>query len=131
MTQCSGNKPRILVIDDDESIRSAFEMSLSEEGYEVTTAENYKEALKRIDETPVNLIFIDINLGKESGINILREIRKRKLVMPVIMMTEDPDASSANESFDLGAYGHFSKPMTHDRILKLAKLAVWSSGSVA
>ncbi len=122
------HRPIILVIDDDEHVRSTFEWLLAEAGYEVITAENCRKALKKIDETAVDMIFMDIILGKESGIEILREIRKRKMVIPVIMMTEDPDASSASESFDLGAYGHFSKPLTHDRILRLAKLAMWNSG---
>ncbi len=129
MTESIGHKPIILVIDDDTSIRSTFEWLLSDAGYEVITAENYSEALEKIDETAFDMIFMDVILGKESGIEILREIRKRKIVIPVIMMTDDPSAESAAESFDLGAYGHFSKPLPHEKILKLAKLAMWNSES--
>ncbi len=117
-------KPRILVIDDEESIRYSFELFLTEAGYTVMTAGSYEEALARIDETDFDLIFIDIILGGKSGVEVLSEIRKRDILAPVIMITGYPDASTAQEAFNLGAYGHISKPIGNEKLLRLTKSAL-------
>jgi two-component system response regulator HydG len=124
MRQRKDYKSKILVIDDEESIRFTFESFLTEAGYAVVTAGNYEEALARIDETDFDLIFADIILGGRSGIDVLREIRKRKLSVPVIMITGDPNAASAHEAFELGAFGHISKPVRQEKLLSLSKLAL-------
>jgi two-component system response regulator HydG len=124
MRQRNNRRPKILVIDDEESIRFTFESFLTEEGYEVVTAGNYDEALARIEETGFDLIFADIILGGRSGIDVLREIRRRRQQVPVIMITGDPNAASAHEAFELGAFGHISKPIRQEKLLGLAQLAL-------
>ncbi len=124
MKKHEGNEPKILVIDDEESIRFTFESFLTEAGYQVATAADYGEALARIGETDFDLIFADIILGGRSGIEVLREVRKRRLSVPVIMITGDPNAASAHEAFELGAFGHISKPINQEKLLSLAKLAL-------
>jgi two-component system response regulator HydG len=124
MRQRKSSRPKILVIDDEESIRFTFESFLTEEGYEVVTARNYDEALARIEETGFDLIFADIILGGRSGIDVLREIRRRRQQVPVIMITGDPNAASAHEAFELGAFGHISKPIRQEKLLGLAQLAL-------
>ena len=116
--------PKILVIDDEESIRFTFESFLTDAGYAVATACDYEEALARIDESDFDLIFSDVVLGGRSGIDVLREIGKRRLSVPVIMITGDPNAVSAHEAFELGAFGHISKPIRQEKLLSLAKLAL-------
>ncbi len=117
-------KPRILIIDDEESIRYSFETFLTEAGYTAITAGSYEEALARINSIDFDLIFIDIILGGGSGIDVLREISKRDILPPVIMITGDPDAATAQEAFTLGAYGHISKPISQDKLLRLTKSAL-------
>ena len=124
MRQRKDRTPKILVIDDEESIRFTFESFLTEEGYAVETAGNYDEALARIEETGFDLIFADILLGGRSGIDVLREIRRRGQKVPVIMITGDPNAASAHEAFELGAFGHISKPIRQEKLLGLAQLAL-------
>ena len=70
---------KILIVDDEESIRFTLEEFFSEEGYEVATAEDYDEAMKIIDVSDFNLILADINLKGKSGIDILEKIRTKKL----------------------------------------------------
>ncbi len=117
-------KPRILVIDDEESIRYSFEVFLTEAGYLPITARSYDEALTRISETHFELFFIDIILGGRSGLDVLREINRRKIRVPVIMITGDPDAATAQEAFKLGAFGHISKPISQEKLLSLTRLAL-------
>lgn len=118
------HKPRVLVVDDEESIRLTFEIFLSEAGYWVETASNYQEALAVIQDNGFDLIFLDIILRRRSGIDLLREIKKRGLNCPVIIITGDPSAQTATEAFDLGAFGHISKPVTQEKLLRLTKIAL-------
>jgi DNA-binding NtrC family response regulator len=117
-------KPKILVVDDEESIRFTFDAFLSDEGYDVSTAKNYDEAVARIGEGDFDLIFADIILGGKTGLDFLREIRKRNLLCPVIMITGDPTAEKASEAFRLGAFGHISKPLNQEKLLHLTKIAL-------
>ena len=72
--------PKILIIDDEESIRFTFSSFLADEGYLTDTASNYSEALTKIAAGDIDLIFSDILLGGDSGIDILREIRRNNFV---------------------------------------------------
>ena len=70
---------KILIIDDEESIRFTLKEFYSEEGYEVTTAEDYDGAMNIIDVYDFDLILADINLKGKSGIDILEKVKKKKL----------------------------------------------------
>jgi two-component system, NtrC family, response regulator HydG len=115
---------RILIIDDEESIRFTFEDFFSDEGYEVATAGNYDEALTMIDESDFDLIFTDINLTGKTGIDILREIRIRKLDCPVVMITGAPDFDTASDALRLGAFDYVSKPVQLDSLMHITKTAL-------
>lgn len=115
---------RILVVDDEESIRLTFEVFLSEASFEVNTASNYEEALRLMQGNAFDLIFLDIILRRRSGIDLLREIKRRGLTCPVIVITGDPNAQTATEAFDLGAFGHISKPVTQEKLLRLTRIAL-------
>jgi two-component system, NtrC family, response regulator HydG len=115
---------RILIIDDEESIRFTFEDFFSDEGYEVATAGNYDEALTMIDESDFDLIFADINLTGKTGIDILREIRIRKLDCPVVMITGAPDFDTASDALRLGAFDYVSKPVQLDSLMHITKTAL-------
>ena len=107
---------RILVIDDEESIRFTFERFLKTEGHVVATAESCSEALARINEMSFDVIFADIILGDGTGIDILREIRARGLSCPVIMITGDPGVETAADSIRLGAFDYIPKPINQEVI---------------
>ncbi|ODS30595.1 MAG: transcriptional regulator [Candidatus Scalindua rubra] len=117
-------KARILIIDDEENIRFTFEDFLSDEGYEVSTAGDYDEALAMIDESNFDLIFSDIILKGKTGIDILREIKARKLNCPVVMITGAPEIDTASEALRLGAFDYVSKPVQLDSLMRLTKTAL-------
>lgn len=114
----------ILVIDDEESLRFTFETFLTEDGYEVTTAENYDQALARLDEGKFDLVFSDILLGGKTGIDLLREVTERGLPCAVVMVTGAPNAETAADAVRLGAFDYLPKPVTQEALLRVAKMAL-------
>ncbi len=116
--------PKILIIDDEESIRFTFSSFLADEGYLTDTASNYSEALTKIAAGDIDLIFSDILLGGDSGIDILREIRQNGLECPVIMITGFPGVETAREAVRLGAFDYLSKPVNQETLLRTAQVAL-------
>lgn len=117
-------KEKILVIDDEESIRFTFENFLLDEGYEVVIARGFIEAFAAIDRLDFDLIFADILLEGKSGIDILREIRERKLNCPVVMITGKPNIETASEAVRLGAFDYIPKPVRQETLLRVTKMAL-------
>ncbi|RJQ23266.1 MAG: response regulator [Nitrospiraceae bacterium] len=117
-------KSKILVIDDEESLRFTFENFLSDEGYSVATAKNFDEALSEMSGMNPDVIFTDIILGDKSGLDILKEAKTRKINCPVIMITGYPNVETASEAVRMGAFDYMSKPIRQATLLHLARTAV-------
>lgn len=115
---------KIIVIDDEESIRYTFECFLSEEGYEVSTASNYQEAMSSIGMAEPDLIFADILLEGKTGLDVLRKIKEMHLQCPVVMITGDPNIDTASEALRYGAFDYISKPVKQDTLLRVTKIAL-------
>jgi PAS domain S-box-containing protein len=115
---------RILVVDDEESIRFTFENFLSDQGYLVDCAENYDEAVAKIQEVDFDLIFADIILGGKTGIDLIRILRKTKPTIPVIMITGVPSIDTAAEALRLGALDYIIKPVRQDGLLRATEVAL-------
>lgn len=116
--------PRILIVDDEESIRFTFDAFLSDEGYRVHVAASRQEATALLEDQRFDAIFLDILLGRESGMEILQVSRKLNPNCPVIMVTGAPEVSTAAEAVRLGAFDYITKPVHQDELLRLAKIAV-------
>jgi len=117
-------KPLILIIDDEESIRFAFQTHLSKEGYEVLTAKNYDLALEAISGTDFDVIFADIILPGHSGIDILREVKKKGLTCPIIIITGEPNIETSAEAVRSGAFDYLTKPIRKETLLRVSKRAL-------
>ncbi|MCP3175710.1 sigma-54 dependent transcriptional regulator [Desulfuromonas sp. KJ2020] len=115
---------KILIIDDEESIRFTFSNFLAEAGYAVETASSYEEAMAGLAAGGVDLVFSDILLGGDSGIDILQEVRAQGLDIPVIMITGFPGVETAREAVRLGAFDYLSKPVTQDVLLRTTQIAL-------
>lgn len=116
--------PRILVVDDEEIIRFAFEMILKEEGYETETAGDYDTALALIRHLAPDLVITDIILGGKTGIDLLEAIKTEKLQCPVIMITGEPSLETAVEAVRLGALDYISKPIRKKELLGKAAMGL-------
>lgn len=115
---------KILVIDDEESIRYTFESFLSEEGHVVVTASNYQEAVSAIGVAEPDLIFADILLEGKTGLDVLRKIKEMRLQCPVVMITGDPNIDTASEALRYGAFDYTSKPVKQEALLRITKIAL-------
>lgn len=81
---------RILIIDDDPSIRLLYQEELLEEGYDVLSSDGGDGVLQLIAEQRPHLILLDLKLGNRSGLDLLQEIRKKSWTLPVILLTAYP-----------------------------------------
>ena len=117
-------KKKILVVDDEESIRFTFSHFLKEEGYDVVTASDLKSARRILFHTQVDLIFIDIVLGGESGLDLLKQVKSLYLKHPVIMITGNPTLDNATDALRRGAFDFLIKPVRKDDLLRAASLAI-------
>jgi two-component system response regulator AtoC len=108
---------RILVVDDEASMRDVLGKILSAEGYLVTQAGNGREALKALEKGRFDFILCDIRMPVMDGLEMLREMTARKIPGTVVMMSAFGSVETAVEAMKLGAYDYVSKPFMSDEIL--------------
>lgn len=117
-------KAKILIVDDEPSLRKTFDAFLTADGHEVATASKYKEALQQIEQRDFDLIFSDIQLGGQTGIDLLRSLKEADISCPVIMVTGFPNMETATEAIRLGAHDYLSKPVFREDLLKVTRSAL-------
>ncbi len=115
------NKARILVVDDDESIRTVLKVNLEDKGYIVDTAENGREALKKIEDRFFNIALIDIRLPDIEGIEVLEKIEMRFPGTIKLIVTGFPTLKNAIEAVNKGADGYILKPVNMEELLEIIK----------
>ncbi len=116
--------PHILVIDDEESLRFTLGTFLQDAGYLVTTASSFSEAEGLIQQSFFDLIFLDIQLGQYSGLDLHRVIRDHMKHCQVVMITGAPEVSTAAEAVRQGAFDYIPKPIRQETLLRVAKMAL-------
>jgi len=112
---------RILVIDDDKSIRKTLATILEEEGYLVDTAENGKEAIEKSHTAFYNLALIDIRLPDMEGTGLLTKLKETVPPMVKIILTGYPSLQNAIEGVNKGADAYIIKPVEIEKLLKTVK----------
>lgn len=109
--------PRILLVEDDKSIRMALEFALTRAGYEVTPAPDGVSALERARKIDPDLVLLDILLPKLSGIDVAKTLRASGSAVPIIMLTAlDQDADKI-AGLDAGADDYVTKPFSTPELL--------------
>lgn len=101
---------RILIADDEQEIRESLKEILSEDGFSVSLAENEEQVLHGITGM-VDLLILDIKLGTDNGIEVLRKVKARNSQIPVIMITGFGSVNLAKEAFKIGAHDFLEKPL--------------------
>jgi two-component system response regulator AtoC len=101
---------RVLIADDDASIRSLLTDLLSDEGYETIEVKSGAEVLRAVPKVEPNLLILDLRMPDMDGIEVLRRLGAQGHKMPVLMMTAFGTASSAIEATKLGAHDYLTKP---------------------
>ncbi len=115
---------RILIIDDEESIRFGFKAHLSKESHEVFTAGDYVSSLDILSTTDPDLIISDIILENNTGIDILEEVKSKGMHCPVIMITGEPNINTATDAVRMGAFDYLPKPIKKETLLRVSGLAL-------
>ena len=115
---------KILIVDDMKFLLTALEILLSREGYDVSTACSYNDAMEKMSGTDFNLVLTDIGLGDKTGIDVLKEVRKKNHFCPVILHTGAPDIKTETEGKRLGAYDYLSKPVDRETLLRSVRMAL-------
>jgi len=116
-----GEAARILVVDDDESIRKTIAAILEEKGYIVDTAESGKEAIEKSNANFYNLALIDIRLPDMEGTRLLAEMKETTPKMVKIIVTGYPSLQNAITVVNRGADGYLLKPVNIDSLLETIK----------
>ncbi len=115
---------KILVIDDDRSIRETLELYLTEEGYEVVTAATGTEGLNRFVETSPDVVILDIRLPDVDGFTVLEDLREDEENVKVIMITAHHDMDSTITAMKGGAFDYIHKPVNVDELDMAIKKAL-------
>ena len=117
-------KQKIFIIDDEQIITFMLNKFLSGEGYDVDTANDINEAKAGIGHKDYDLIITDIVLGADTGVDILREVKKMKLTCPVIFITGNPNIDTASDAVRLRAYDYLPKPVENETLLRTVEKAL-------
>ncbi len=101
---------RVLVVDDEPSLRLSLEAALTDWGFHVNVAQNGLEAVKMIEKENHHLVFLDMKLPDRNGLEVLSDIRRLSPDTMVVMMTAYGTTSSTVEAIKMGAYDYINKP---------------------
>lgn len=117
--------PRVLIVDDDRTIRDILTVLLEEGGYQVTCAESAEIAFDLYKKDPFPLIFTDLRMSGMDGIELLKKIRHENEDSQVIIMTAHASLDSSLESLREGAYDYLIKPLSdHGIVIPLVQRAL-------
>ena len=108
---------RILIVDDEDQIRTLLARLLGAHGYECVTAESAAAARRTLKELPIALVLSDVNMPGESGIDFTREVLAQYPDTAVVMVTGMDDRRYADIAIELGAYGYILKPFKPNELI--------------
>ena len=114
------NKFHILVVDDDDKIRSLIKQYLIEKGFLISTAENAENAKKIIEIFNFNLIILDVMMPGQSGYDLTRELKESKNI-PIILLTAKGEVENRIHGLELGADDYLGKPFDPKELLLRVK----------
>lgn len=115
---------RILVVDDEETVRNLLQRTLAEAGYSVTTAANGEETLSAVSQGEVEVVLLDIKMPGMSGIEVLGKLTADWPDICVIIVTAVVDTQTAVEALKMGAYDYITKPFKRDEVVKKVQEAI-------
>jgi excisionase family DNA binding protein len=120
----SGGRPRVLVVDDEATIRDLLSKTLALAEYDVDMAHDGRAALERLRIIPYDLLITDLKMPGVDGLTVIREARRLKADLPVIIITGFSNEASAIEAVNLGVSGYLTKPFRVPRVLAAASKAL-------
>jgi len=116
-----GERPRILIVDDDESIRKVLVAVLEENEYVVDSAKDGKEAIEKTSRDFYNLALVDIRLPDSEGTKLIAKMKETTPRMRKIIITGYPSLQNAVDALNKGADAYIMKPFDMDKVLQTIK----------
>ena len=114
---CQYGAPTVLVIEDDEGLRSTLEMSLSSEGYRVLKAANGREGIRLATEKSPDVVLLDVMLPGLNGFDVCRELRRTGFDGPIMMVTGRTEEVDRVVGLEIGADDYLTKPFGHRELV--------------
>ncbi|HWI40405.1 MAG TPA: response regulator transcription factor [Verrucomicrobiae bacterium] len=108
---------RILVVEDEKKVASFIKRGLEEEKYEVVTVHDGEEGLKAASEKNFDLMILDVMLPKKDGVTVMKELRGKKIVTPVLMLTAKDSVEDIVAGLDSGSDDYLTKPFAFAELL--------------
>ena len=121
-------QPRILLVDDEANVRTVFSDVLRKESYIVKAVKDGPEAIKAIDEDNFDLALVDLRMPCMDGIEVLKNIKKRKPQIPVIIYTGYGSITTAVEAMRKGATDYLNKPFSPEDLKSSIRKALERAG---
>jgi len=118
------SRPRVLVVDDEASIRDLLAKTLALAEYDVDVAPDGRSALERMRMSPYDLLIADLKMPGMDALAVIREAKRYKADLPVIIITGFSTESSAIEAVNLGVAGYLTKPFRVPQVLAAAAKAL-------
>src|SRR5688572_29914043 len=123
-----GERPRVLVVDDEQAVRDLVSKYLATADYDVETVEDGPTAIERLQSTqqtsPFDLLITDLKMPGMDGLSVIRETRRHLPDLPIIIITAYSTEASAIEAINLGVSGYLTKPFRMERVLAVAARAL-------
>lgn len=111
-------EPRVLVVDDDEVVGKSFDRVLSEKGYKVNTAMSGKEAFEKFAGNDFDLVFTDLRMPEQDGLEFAKRIREMNPWLPVVVVTGYGTQEAEAKAKEMGLAGFIHKPVTPEGLLE-------------
>ena len=121
---------RILVVDDDETIRRTLRINLRARGYDVEVVGTGRDALSTVEDAPPDLVVLDLGLPDLDGVQVLRTIRRTSSV-PVVVLSARHESDDKVEALDDGADDYVTKPFGMDELMARVRSALRRGGADA
>ena len=127
-TKDTPGKGRIMIVDDEESIRKALRLTLKKDGYDVVEADDGGKGIEAIgaDDNPlmVDVVICDIRMPKINGLEAIAYFRQQYQSVPVIVLTGYPDIQLATDLLKQGVVDYLVKPVERDKLMSCVERAM-------
>jgi two-component system nitrogen regulation response regulator NtrX len=117
-------KPKVMIVDDEEAIRTSLKMTFEYEGFNCVLAANGPAALKIAEKESPDLVFLDIKMPQMDGMEVLKKLREAPNPAPVVVLSGHGNIANAVEATKLGAFDFIEKPPEAERLLVVARNAL-------
>ena len=120
------SRPKLLIVDDDSSLREFLEIFLAKEGYKVDSAETGQEALEKVKNSSYSLVITDVRMPGMDGVELLKRLKSLDANLPVILITAFASLDAAVDAMKEGAWDYLTKPFKIEELREVIENALSS-----